>query len=234
VYWRRRLTVVVVLALVLGAVWQTRVNRGGSTDLSAASQPGAAVSDRAEAAGLRGAGRFAAAAGVGATAGTSQDVAGRTPGAAVIRPVFATPVGRCEPTATSARADVQEPVVSGTGATLQVRLSTSATAACTLVLEDRLLVQVARDGEAIWRLRDCPSAVASDSVVLQPGWATVVDITWSGRTSNAKCGLDTPAAAPGTYALQAAILSGEPGTSQLDVLAAERPQRGRRSGRESG
>lgn len=230
-YWRRRLTVVVLLAMVLGAVWQTRVNRSASTDPSAASQDSASGMDPAAEAGAH---PFAAAAGAGATAGTSREVTGRSPRSALIRPVFSTPAGRCEPSATTARADVPEPVVSGTGATLQVRLSTAAASACTLVLEDRLLVQVARDGEAIWQLRDCPSAVTTDSVVLQPGWATVVDITWSGRASNAKCGLETPAAAPGTYALQAAILSGEPGTSELDVLAAERPQRAGRSGRESG
>jgi hypothetical protein len=230
VYWRRRLIVVMVmLALVLAAVWQTRVNRG---DNDAAAPPEGATGTETEGtAEPTGTDRFAAAAvGAAVSADSLATVTGAEAGSPHVRPVFAEPTGRCDPTATTATADVPEPVVSGTGAVLQVRLRTTAASACTLFLTDRLLVQVTRDDEAIWRLQDCPSALSTPSVVLQPAWSTVIDIAWSGRASNAKCGLGTPAADPGNYSLQAAILSGEPGTTDLRVLAPDRPERGGETG----
>lgn len=225
-YWRRRLTLVLMLALVLGAVWQTRANQGDPGEPPATAD----LALEPEGHGAAASSRFPAAAAMGAAASTSSvpGLAGEATSSTRVQPVLAAPVGRCDPAATIARADVPEPVTSGGGATLQVRLSTTATQACTLVLTDRLLVQVAREDEAVWRLQDCPSALTTASVVLQPAWATVVDVAWSGRVSNARCGLETAAAAPGTYSLQAAILSGEPGTAELEVLAAERPERARR------
>jgi hypothetical protein len=230
VYWRRRVTLVVMLGLVLAAVWQTRVNRGDSDDPPAMAQSDAG----SDAAGSGGAvptmGRaLAASAAVGAAASTSAPgMAGGAASTPPVRPVLAQPVGRCDPATTIARADAPETVTSGAGATLQVRLSTTATEACTLALTDRLLVQVARDDEAIWRLEDCPSALTTASVALHPAWSTVIDIAWSGRVSNARCGLETAVAAPGTYSLQAAILSGEPGSAELEVRAAEQQRPARR------
>lgn len=236
-YWRRRLTLVMMLALVLAAVWQTRVNRSESDGPPAAAQADSEAGpagSAAEAAASTNARRLAASAAVGAAVSASS-IPERVGGEASpprVRPVLAEPVGRCDPSATIARADAPESVTSGAGATLQLRLSTTATEACTLTLTDRLLVQVARDDEAVWRLQDCPSALTAASVVLQPAWSTVVDIVWSGRVSNAKCGLETAAVAPGRYSLQAAVLSGEPGTAELEVIAAERPER--RGRRETG
>lgn len=138
-----------------------------------------------------------------------------------VRPVLSPPVGRCDPATTLVRPDAPDPVVAGTGALLQLRVAVSGDRACTLVLGEQLLAQVSRDGEPRWRLSDCPSALSEDSVVLRPGWATVVDIAWSGRTSNATCSVETTALRAGTYQLQAAMLGGEPGAVDLEVVRAE-------------
>jgi hypothetical protein len=223
---------VVMVTLVLAAVWQTRANRNDSAEPPVATQGDSAIAPDAAASTSprRSAAAAASAAALGAVASTfSPEPSGVEASSSGVRPVLAAPVGRCEPSSTVARADAPKSVTSGEGATLQVRLSTTASEACTLALTDRLLVQVARDDEAVWRLADCPSALTTASVVLQPAWSTVIDIAWSGRISNARCGLETAAVAAGSYSLQAAILSGEPGTAELEVLAPERPERAGRA-----
>jgi hypothetical protein len=173
-----------------------------------------------------------AAVGIGATAGAVASSgpavkAGSTDGKATTQHVFSAPVGPCDPAETTAIADAPESVVAGSSTVLQVRLRTTGDLACTLTLEGQLLVQVSQEDEALWRLSDCPSALATDTTVLHPGWATVVDVTWSGRASNASCALETADAVPGRYQVQAAMLSGEPGASELEVVA----EAGSRSGR---
>lgn len=169
--------------------------------------------------------RSAAAAATGAAMSTSPPAiarAGRGSSRALhVRPVLSPPVGSCDPAATLVRPDAAEPVVAGTGALLQLRVTVVGDNACTLRLGERLLVQVSRDGEPDWRLSDCPSALSTDAVVLRPGWASVVDIAWSGRTSNATCSVETPPVRAGTYQLQAAMLGGEPGVVDLEVVPAE-------------
>lgn len=230
VYWTRRLvllTFVVLLGFVL-ARWVTAryLDSPSTSEAGAADTAETDTSGTSDAAATQpSSGSSMAAAGMGATAGavatSGQAVqsAATADGAATTQPVFSAPVGSCDPAETAASADSPESIVAGTGAVLQVRLRTTGDEACTLMLEGQLLVQVGQDDEALWRLSDCPSAMATDAMVLHPGWASIVDVTWSGRASNASCALETADAAPGRYEVQAAMLSGEPGASELEVVA---------------
>lgn len=153
-----------------------------------------------------------------------------------VRPELGSPAGACDPADITVVPSADGRVESGSGAPIQLRLTVIGEQACRLSLDDRLLVQVARDGAALWSLTDCPSALGVDTAVLHPGWATVVQLEWSGRTSNPTCALETPAVQPGTYQLQAALLQGEPATVRLDVAAAPDAATGRdaRGGRSAG
>lgn len=240
VYWTRRLVllaIVVLLGFVLTRWVTVRYVDSASTDAgaaTAAAADGAAADDSGDATPAPARSDHAmSAAGIGATAGAvatsgpAVEPANGAGGAATTQPLFSAPVGPCDQAETTAFADAPESVVSGTGAVLQVRLRTTGDQACTLTLTGQLLVQVALEDEALWRLSDCPSALTTAATVLHPGWATVVDVTWSGRASNASCALETADAPPGRYQVQAALLSGEPGTSALEVVA-EADSRSRR------
>lgn len=239
VYWTRRgLLLVLVLLLAWGLARCSSVDpsaESGSSavgdTISAADAPGAdaAVGSPLGLAGGAAADASTAAAGAGATAGTAtpRPRDGRRSRSSAppqrVRPVLGAPVGACDPAATTVIPSVGGEVIAGAGAQLQLRLSTVGAQACRLSLGNRLLVQVARDDEPVWRLADCPSALTADTVVLHPDWATVVDIAWSGRTSNATCSVETTAVRPGTYQLQASMLAGEPGTVDLEVAEARDP-----------
>jgi len=210
VYWVRR---GLLLAVVLLLGW------GLARYAGADPAPEAVAPDPARTAAVRIAG-----AGEGATVSMSPARSSdRRPSRASdrpqrVRPVLGAPAGACDPAAVTVTPSVGGPVVAGTGVLLQLRLAVTAERACRAHLGNRLLVQVARDDEPVWTLTDCPSALATDTVVLHPGWMSVIDLAWSGRASNARCSVETVPARPGTYQLQAAMLGGEPAMVGLEVV----------------
>lgn len=230
VYWVRRGLLLLLVLLLAWGLARCAANDpsagagrpGPADDSSPADDTAGATADPARSARADGS---VATAGIGASVSTSplRSVDGRRSRTASrpqrVRPVLSAPVGRCDPAATTVTPSAGDPVVSGSGALLQLRLAVSGEQACTLPFGERLLVQVALEGESVWSLEDCPSAVSTESVVLRPGWASVVDVAWSGRGSSATCPVETAAVRPGTYQLQAAMLGGEPGTVDLEVVA---------------
>lgn len=119
------------------------------------------------------------------------------------------------------RPTVTETAVVGRPVRLRLALATTAAAPCRFDPSPQsLLVRVA-DAErtTVWDSSQCPSTIAGSAVVLRPGWQSALDVTWSGRRGDRSCSTGTGDPAPGTYAVQAAVVGGEPARSTF-VLAA--------------
>ena len=113
----------------------------------------------------------------------------------------------------------------GDPVTVQLRLSTAAEAACTLQLDAGvLLVAVTSGQEQVWSSARCTEAVPARSLVVQPGWSTLVEVTWSGERSCEAAGGSVP---PGAYTVEAAMVEGEPAASDFELaVPPERRHRG--------
>lgn len=126
---------------------------------------------------------------------------------------------RCDPSTVYVLPQVSGRVRVGEVVPLQLRVTTSAARACTLVLNSTsLLVAVTSEDQQVWSSTRCSSAVPTRSLVVQPHWATLVDLAWSGRLGRASCDSTERQAAPGPYTVQAALVEGEPAAADFELL----------------
>lgn len=118
--------------------------------------------------------------------------------------------------------------VAGEPVELQLMLSTTSVAGCRLVpSDDQLLVQVTdAGGVPRWDTQQCPGALPDGEVALRPGWQVSVRVVWSGRLGDRGCTGLTLLADPGTYAVHAAVVGGEPGVVELVLAARSEHRRG--------
>jgi hypothetical protein len=120
--------------------------------------------------------------------------------------------------------EVSGPARAGQPVAIQLRLSTTSDAACTLQLDAAaLLVAVTSGDDQVWSSARCPQTVPGRSLVMQPRWSTLVEVTWSGRRGCAAG--EGAAVAPGHYTLQAALVAGEPAESYFEIEEPPEPDR---------
>lgn len=128
------------------------------------------------------------------------------------------PTGPCQDS------DVRvEPATENTNAadsiTIELELTTFSSPACTWqVSPDTLAVRLTSGSDRIWSSQQCPAAVPTQSVVLRKRTPKVVEVTWSGRRSDAECSKMTDWALPGYYHVSAAALGAEPQSQQFRLL----------------
>ena len=96
--------------------------------------------------------------------------------------------------------------------------------ACRLQLgAGQLLAEVVNPaGVPVWDVADCPRDLPTGVVALRSGWQTAVALTWSGRRRDRTCVQATEPVEPGTYELRAAVVGGEPASSDFEVTAPRR------------
>ncbi len=229
VYWTRRLAVLAVVLAVVSTAGSllSRWSSPQGTDSVSAGTPAPLPADAAGAMAAAG-----TSVGGGGSAGEAVGTLTRTRSERrAAQPVLPPPSARCRADEVSVVPTVVGAAQAGAETALQLQVTSMSDTTCRLPLGERLLVQVSRDGEPAWRLADCPAALSTESVVLYPSWTSVVDVTWSGRTSNATCSVGTRAVRPGAYRLQAAMLGGEPDTTRFEVETADDASVPQRRGR---
>jgi hypothetical protein len=210
VYWFRR-------ALVLGTALALVV--AVARLLTGPGDPGA-TPDAAKQAGART--TQSAAAGPLGPVAVSTSTAGSAPTGTAPALPLAQPDGPCAidevtvtPVAATAKGGAAIPL------TLQL---TGIRPACTFAVSaDSLVAKVTSGAKRVWSTQDCPNAVTKSSVVVRSGTPTTVQVTWSGRYSDAQCSRSSDYALPGTYQVEAAAIGSEPSDASLKLVAPPRP-----------
>lgn len=206
VYWRRRIVLLLVLALLV--VGSARVLRGGAHSADAAAPAGATT---------------AAAARPTATPSTPapspKQRKARVAHVSVRLPVAAS---SCDPTNLEVAPSVSTGAYAAGIVTLRLAVSSTATSPCTAELSSRLVLAVADEDGTLWDSRCTP--VPTRKVEVQPTWSSTFDVPWSGRRSGKDC--DTPGSflLPGTYRVQAAMLGGEPAEATFTLRQRPAPK----------
>jgi hypothetical protein len=99
---------------------------------------------------------------------------------------------------------------------LTLELSTVESPACNWsVSADTLAVKLTSGSDRIWSTQDCRPAVPNKTVVLRKQQGTLLDVTWSGRRSDADCSRNTQWAEPGYYHVEAAAMGADPESEQF-------------------
>ena len=208
-YWFRRLLVLgVVFGLVFGL---SRLLAGGGSDTpDPVAQPasGSVTADATP----------RATATADAAVGADTPAAG--PGRKKTRTPLAMPTGPCSDSDVKVVPTVREAAYAGEDVRLTLKLSTYDSPACNWeVSADTVAVRLTSGSDRIWSSQDCPSAVPSEAVVLRNNKATLVDVSWNGRRSDADCSRTTLWAQPGFYHVSAAAMGSEPESQQFELRA---------------
>lgn len=219
VYWFRRFLVLgVVLALVFGV--SRLVDTGGGDDATPAASPASA--DRTPAA--TPSATPTATPSAGATAGAPPAPA--APRARKPKPTkkapppLPTPSGPCQDSDVKVVPTLAESAYAGGDVRLTLQLTTRESPACTwTVSADSVAVKLTSGTDRIWSSQQCRRAVPRTKVVLRRTPVTTVDVTWSGRRSDADCSRHTLWAEPGYYHVAAAALGSDPETEQFRLLS---------------
>lgn len=198
VYWTRRLLLAAVLLVVVWAVVrltsgpdpQAQVDGAASASSTASSEP--TPDDRRR--------RHSA----------------PPPGVSVVPARFTDAAKRCDPSEVTVQPAVSDPVRAGKPVLVQLRMTPSSAQACALELDaSSLLVAVTSGERAIWSSTQCTVAVPVRSLVLQPHWSALVEVTWSGQVARDSCDGTEPLAPAGSYTVHAALVEGEPGAADF-------------------
>lgn len=96
--------------------------------------------------------------------------------------------------------------------------------ACTFAVNAKSLVaKVSTASGKVWSTQDCPSSITSTSVVVRSAVPTSIQVSWSGRKSDASCSRATAWVMPATYHVVAAAIGSELSTATLKLTVPERP-----------
>ena len=101
--------------------------------------------------------------------------------------------------------------VAGRRVVLTLALSTTRSEACTWTVgSESLAYKITDDDGTVWSSADCPEQVPSTTVVVRRDLLTTFRLDWNGLESSRDCPASMDPADPGTYAVQAAAIGGEP------------------------
>jgi hypothetical protein len=135
-----------------------------------------------------------------------------------VSPALDAPVGPCDLTQVQVLPAVPSPAYAGTSVPVQLGLRTDQPVTCSLDLDPQhLLLAVSADGTTVWSTSACRRSVPRRSVVLRPHWTSTVTLEWSGQRTGARCSESADFAVPGSYELQAAVLTGEPASVEFEL-----------------
>ena len=196
IYWRRRL---LLLAVVIALIWVGMKVFGGGDEPKAEPKPTATA------------------------AATVTPAPAPTDGVLSVNLVSAT--RPCDPEKIRITPTVKSGQLTKAPVAVGLVVSSTETKACTLTpsVAD-LLAVISANKFAVWDSTVCKTSLLTTPVAISPGWATLVQATWSGRGSGSKCSSKEGFATPGTYTIQAGTLGGEPGKTTFVLKAAPKPK----------
>ena len=206
VYWFRRIMVLAIAcALVFGI---SRLLSGG---LDSSPKPSA---------------RPAAAVGSTADSPTAAPTAALIPSSLPVAPrksptqePLAVPTGPCLDSDVRVKPAMQDNAYAGGDVRLTLELSTVESPACNWqVSADTVAVKLSSGSDRIWSTQDCRTAIPNKTLVLRNRQGTLLDVTWSGRRSDAECSRNTQWAEPGYYHVEAAAMGADPESEQFHLL----------------
>lgn len=209
VYWFRRLLLLgVVLGVVMGL---SRILGGGGDDgegRTPAAMPASAVSTPA------------ASPSAVSTADSPPAQAQRPRKPKRTRTPLPLPTGPCRDSDVKVVPTLVENAYAGGDVRLTLKLTTFSSPACNWeVSPDSVAVRLTSGSDRIWSSQECAKAIPTTQVVLRRRPAATVDVTWSGRRSDAQCSRNTLWAEPGYYHVAAAALGSEPESEQFRLLS---------------
>ncbi|CCG01554.1 hypothetical protein [Blastococcus saxobsidens] len=201
VYWRRRLTVLVVLLLVLGGVSWLTVSLVAGSGAGAAAASGTAAP--AEVPALERVVPTVSELRTPATAPVSAPAPAPEP-VSDPAPAGPTPGGPCTDDMLGLEVRTPGQVAVGTKPTFELVVVNTASVPCVRTLDKQLqeLVMVDAARTRVWGSNDCFPESSSDQRILAPGEAVVFLIVWGGLTSEPTCTAPRVNPAPGEYVLR--------------------------------
>lgn len=111
--------------------------------------------------------------------------------------------------------------------TIRLAITSATTPACTFDLSPSTVqVVVQYDGEDVWNTADCRQAVPSETLVAQQATPAYVSISWGGHVGTDGCSVHNPwdvqrqdghLTGLGKYTVEAAALGGTPSSSTFDM-----------------
>jgi len=140
-----------------------------------------------------------------------------------------TPTPLAEPDGPCSDSEVMvKPVLSSPAAadkvTIRLELTSTDSEACTFTVSPKtVVVKLTSGDDFIWSTQDCPRSVSKADVVVRKTVPAKVDVTWSGRRSNAYCDVTADWALPGWYHAIAAALGGDPTDVPFELGPASAP-----------
>ncbi|HLN78738.1 MAG TPA: hypothetical protein VK204_16965 [Nocardioidaceae bacterium] len=209
VYWFRR---IMVLAIACGLVFGiSRLLSGGSdAPPKPSARPAAAVGS------TTGSPSAVSSAAAVATAGAAPSSQPTAPRKTPTQEPLAIPTGPCLDSDVRVKPAMQGNAYAGGDVRLTLELSTTESPACNWqVSADTLAVKLTSGSDRIWSTQDCRPAVPNQTVVLRSRQGTLLDVTWSGRRSDADCSRNTQWAEPGYYHVEAAAMGADPESEQF-------------------
>ena len=226
VYWRRRLTLLVILVLVIAVFWWllSALGRSPSAGSDPASTSSASTRDTVRTSGPRlNRGQwleFPAATPSTSEEGSSSDPPADDKKKEEPEPEpLAEPTGDCAPTEVGMSIDVSDTSV-GEATTATLVLTSRATPACTLAITPASLVLRITSGDVVvWSSDDCPDMLPARQVVVRADPATEYRFEWDGKGSVEGCSPAGPSASPGGYWVEAALVGAESHRGYFDVVA---------------
>jgi hypothetical protein len=217
IYWFRRFMVLAILALLIFTVARVVGSRDGSA--SPVSAPSTLGQQRALHAGPTSQPGAQHDHGKGsADPGDGQQTSAKTSTQTGDLPL---PDGVCEPRQIQLTPVVADGLRVGQDIAIQIGLRTTGRAACSLSLtSDTMVVEVTTpQGDPVWTSDDCSTAIAPTTLVVRAAVATIVQVTWDGKRSDAHCSPSTVTSAAGDYMVRTAIIGGEPSESSFTLDA---------------
>lgn len=134
------------------------------------------------------------------------------------RPPLAMPTGPCQDSDVKVVPAVLDTAYAGEDVRLTLKLRTFESPACNWeVSAESVAVKLTSGNDRIWSSQECPAVVPTESVILRKRPATLVDVVWSGRRSDAECSRLTQWAQPGWYHVSAAAMGSEPESQQFEL-----------------
>ena len=123
--------------------------------------------------------------------------------------------GKCRASQIRLRPVVADGIRVGQYVAIQISLRTTGDAACSFrMTPDNLVVDITTStGEPVWTTDECSAAITPTSLVLDTVRPTIVQVSWDGTRSDARCSPSTVRSAAGDYEVRTAVIGGEPAVS---------------------
>jgi hypothetical protein len=127
--------------------------------------------------------------------------------------------GACRPGQIQLTPVVADGIRVGQEIAIQIALRVTGIRECTFdVTPDDLVVDITTSkGDPVWTTDDCAEAITPIGLALRADKPAIVQVTWNGTRSDARCSPSTVRSAAGDYEVLTAIIGGEPAQASFTL-----------------